>query len=207
LIHEQAEKSSALAKGQCGVCKRVGYPIFLVRKAVITKGCKPINGSQNICSLGEREPQVSLETHEYVDRTLRKGYVYILAQSKAGEWEYMGYEVTSSGALRHKTIHDMKERNIKEIPISCHKEGHRIKGSFITIDTTVYEGEAYVAYTRRAWSKSTRDNYIKLVQQQHRLTHQGATQATAAAANALNALPQSSQLREAREAQCARSEF
>ncbi|TEA27059.1 toxin VasX, partial [Candidatus Schmidhempelia bombi] len=174
LIYEQAEKSSALAQGGCGVCKRKGFPIFLVRKAVIPEKFKGIDWSKDTCSLGEREPSVGLKSHKYVYRTLRKGYVYILAQNKAGVWEYIGYEVTPSGALRHKTIHDMKERNIKEIPSECHKGAHHINGAAITIDTSIYQGDAYIAYTRRAWSKATRDYYINLAQQ---TSHQGQTSA------------------------------
>ena len=174
IIYAEANKDgkdsrSALANGGCGVCERKGFPIFLVRKA-------PISTSFSLAQqMGEaikftdtkREPQVDLLTHKYVYRTLRVGYVYILVKHKTKGWEFLGYEVTPSGVFRHKTITDLKERNVKEIPQACTKDGnHHIPGSFINIDTSVYEGEAYIAYTRRAWSQgenSAVEKYLKLM--------------------------------------------
>ncbi|MCX8588230.1 MULTISPECIES: toxin VasX [unclassified Gilliamella] len=175
IIYAEANKDgkdsrSALANGGCGVCERKGFPIFLVRKA-------PISTSFSLAQqMGEaikftdtkREPQVDLLTHKYVYRTLRVGYVYILVKHKTKGWEFLGYEVTPSGVFRHKTITDLKERNVKEIPAACTKDGnnHHIPGSFINIDITVYEGEAYIAYTRRAWSQgenSAVEKYLKLM--------------------------------------------
>ncbi|MFQ0996129.1 toxin VasX [Gilliamella sp. CG25] len=175
IIYAEANKDgkdsrSALANGGCGVCERKGFPIFLVRKA-------PISTSFSLAQqMGEaikftdtkREPQVDLLTHKYVYRTLRVGYVYILVKHKTKGWEFLGYEVTPSGVFRHKTITDLKERNVKEIPAACTKDGnnHHIPGSFINIDTSVYEGEAYIAYTRRAWSQgenSAVEKYLKLM--------------------------------------------
>ncbi|WP_294826990.1 toxin VasX [uncultured Gilliamella sp.] len=174
IIYAEATKygkdsQSALANGGCGVCERKGFPIFLVRKAPINKN---FNLAQNMGETIEllednREPAIGLVSHKYVYRTLRVGYVYILVKHKTNGWEFLGYEVTPSGVFRHKTITDLKERNINEIPKACTKGGnHHIPGSFINIDTTIYEGEAYIAYTRRAWSQgknSTIEKYLKLM--------------------------------------------
>ncbi|RKS86101.1 hypothetical protein DES39_1527 [Orbus hercynius] len=173
IIYEESEKKgSALASGGCGVCARKGFPIFLARKAPISKDYAFIGNSDNIVSLASdnREPNVALSTHRYVYRTLRTGYVYILVynstlvKGKKIGWEFLGYEVTPSGVFRHKKISDLKERNVKEIPTKCtNDDNHHIPGSFITIDTSVHQGEAYIAYTRRAWSQGTIDNYLKLI--------------------------------------------
>ncbi|MBC9131520.1 hypothetical protein FcAc13_09400 [Frischella sp. Ac13] len=178
LIYEKSDSISisALANGQCAACKRQGFPIFLVRKAIIPKAYnnKDNYWSNKIISLGRREPdanEVSLQTHEYVYRTLRKGYVYILAKRFDGNYEPIGYEVTPSGIFRHKTRYDMKERNIKEIPESCTKEAHRIPGYFINIDTTVYSDTAYVAYTRRAWSDKTIQTYLDMAKDDPKNIH------------------------------------
>ncbi|WP_141677547.1 toxin VasX [Gilliamella sp. wkB7] len=165
------DSHSPLANGNCGVCERKGFPIFLVRKAPVSAtfiSKHNIGIAEKKLSEDNREPEVDLITHKYVYRTLRVGYVYILVKHKQKGWEFMGYEVTPSGVFRHKTITDVKERNVKEIPTDCTKDGnnHHIPGSFINIDTSVYEGEAYIAYTRRAWSQgknSTIEKYLKLM--------------------------------------------
>ena len=165
------DSHSPLANGNCGVCERKGFPIFLVRKAPVSAtfiSKHNIGIAEKKLSDDNREPEVDLITHKYVYRTLRVGYVYILVKHKQKGWEFMGYEVTPSGVFRHKTITDVKERNVKEIPTGCTKDGnnHHIPGSFINIDTSVYEGEAYIAYTRRAWSQginSTIEKYLKLM--------------------------------------------
>ena len=174
IIYAEANKDgkdsrSALANGGCGVCERKGFPIFLVRKAPISTNFSLAQQMGEAIKLSDtnREPQVDLLTHKYVYRTLRVGYVYILVKHKNTGWEFLGYEVTPSGVFRHKTITDLKERNVKEIPQACTKDGnHHIPGSFINIDTSVYEGEAYIAYTRRAWSQgenSAVEKYLKLM--------------------------------------------
>ncbi|WP_367379738.1 toxin VasX [Gilliamella apicola] len=145
--------------------------MFLVRKAPVSAtfiSKHNIAIAEKKLSDDNREPEVDLITHKYVYRTLRVGYVYILVKHKQKGWEFMGYEVTPSGVFRHKSITDVKERNVKEIPTGCTKDGnnHHIPGSFINIDTSVYEGEAYIAYTRRAWSQginSTIEKYLKLM--------------------------------------------
>ncbi|TEA26315.1 hypothetical protein O970_09310 [Candidatus Schmidhempelia bombi str. Bimp] len=78
LIHEANEKALQLAQGQCGVCQRQGFPLFLVRKSIV-----PISFNQHIdwekgmVSLGEREPQTAWQTYKYVYRTLREGDIYL----------------------------------------------------------------------------------------------------------------------------------
>lgn len=175
LYEEEEIKGSKLANGGCGVCARKGFPIFLVRKAPISNDYSFSGDTNSILSLSKdnREPGVPLSTHRYVYRTLRTGYVYILVNNetvvngKKIGWEFLGYEVTPSGVFRHKTITDLKERNVKEIPTKCtNDDNHHIPGSFITIDTSVHKGDAYIAYTRRAWSqgeKSTIEKYLKLI--------------------------------------------
>jgi hypothetical protein len=163
------DSRSDLAQGGCGVCERKGFPLFLVRKAPISLDYPFAGDSSKMRRLvkDNREPEAGLITHRYVYRTLRVGYVYILVKHKQKGWEFLGYEITPSGVYRHKSITDVKERNIKEIPQSCTKDNHHhIPGAFISIDTSVYEGEAYIAYTRRAWSQgkgSTISQYLELM--------------------------------------------
>lgn len=166
VLFNKSEEISALANDECGVCKRMGFPIFLVRKTVIKKNFNGQNWSNGVKSLGDREPTVDLKTHEWAYRTLRKGFVYILIKrttpinSYTG-YEYLFYEVTPGGACRHTTVKQPIEKNIKEIPEKCIIDGHQYKSLFITIDTSVYTGTAYIAYSRRAWSRKTIKMYQK----------------------------------------------
>lgn len=164
-IYNLNEENSVLAAGGCGVCERKGFPIFLVRKTIIAKNFANQTWSTNVKSLGDREPQVDLVSQEWTYRTLRKGFVYILVKRtkpKANEsknYQYLFYEVTPSGTLRHTTVKQPIEKNVREIPDSCIKDGHHYKGLFANIDTSVYSGVAYVAYSRRAWSRKTLKTY------------------------------------------------
>ena len=158
ILYNEAEKSSALADGGCGVCQRMGFPLFLVRKAIVPKGYRDVNWSQNIISLGPNEKSLSA-TYEYAYRTLRTGYVYLLLQEQDKTYRYLSYEVTPSGVYRHKSINDMIEHNIHEIPEKCHDKYDHIPGVFINIDRSRYSGIGYIGYSRRAWSQSALDKY------------------------------------------------
>lgn len=164
-IYNINEVNSSLAAGGCGVCARKGFPIFLVRKTVIAKNFDNQRWSKNVKSLGDREPVVDLESHEWAYRTLRKGFVYILVkrtkpiQGQSKNYQYLFYEVTPSGVLRHTTVNQPIEKNVPEIPKSCITDGHQYKGLFATIDTSIYGGEVYIGYSRRAWSRKTLDTY------------------------------------------------
>ncbi|WP_392560289.1 toxin VasX [Orbus mooreae] len=158
ILYNEAEKSSSLANGGCGVCQRMGFPLFLVRKAIIPKGYRGVNWSQNIINLGSNEKPLS-DAYEYAYRTLRTGYVYILLQEQDKTYRYLAYEVTPSGVFRHKSIEDMVEHNIHEIPKKCHDKYDHIPGVFINIDRSRYSGIGYIGYSRRAWSQGALDKY------------------------------------------------
>lgn len=158
ILYNEAEKSSALANGGCGVCQRMGFPLFLVRKTIVPKGYRGVNWSQNIISLGSNEKQLS-DVYEYAYRTLRTGYVYILLQEQDKTYRYLAYEVTPSGVFRHKSIEDMVEHNIHEIPKKCNDKHDHIPGVFINIDRSRYSGIGYIGYSRRAWSQEALDKY------------------------------------------------
>ncbi|MCX8575559.1 hypothetical protein J3U28_11330, partial [Gilliamella sp. B3831] len=143
LVNEANKKALVLSNGQCGVCQRKGFPIFLVRKSIVPiKFRKDINWSQGMVSLGDREPEEKLLEYQYVYRTLREGYVYILCNpiknKKDRKLEIMVYEVTYSGAMRLREFRDVKGSRPKEIPLSCIEDNHNVKGMFITIDNRVY---------------------------------------------------------------------
>ena len=163
LVNEANKKALVLSNGQCGVCQRKGVPIFLVRKSIIPiKFRKDINWSQGMVSLGDREPEEKLLEYQYVYRTLREGYVYILCNPTGNQddnkLEIMVYEVTYSGAMRLREFRDVKGSRPKEIPLNCIEDNHNVKGMFITIDNRVYD-KAWVAYSSIRWKLATVKHY------------------------------------------------
>ena len=165
LVNEANKKALVLSNGQCGVCQRKGFPIFLVRKSIVPiKFRKDINWSQGMVSLGDREPEEEWKEYKYVYRSLREGYVYILCNPIGNQddskLEIMVYEVTYSGAMRLREFRDVKGSRPKEIPLSCIEDNHNVKGMFITIDNRVYD-KAWVAYSSVRWKLATVKHYRK----------------------------------------------
>lgn len=155
-IYEEAKNASYLAGGGCGTCQRKGTPFFLVRQSVIKRNMSNIEWSKGIPALSGRKPSKELTQHEYSLRMLREGYVYVLFD-RAGERKLMGYEVTSKGALRHRSIKHMKEFEIEKLAESCTHYHHYLPAIFANID--VMNDTVWIAYSRRAWSKKTEDYY------------------------------------------------
>ncbi|WP_160422622.1 toxin VasX [Gilliamella sp. Lep-s35] len=119
-------------------------------------------GHKVMVSLGDREPEETLLEYQYVYRTLREGYVYILCNPTGNQddnnLEIMVYEVTYSGAMRLREFRDVKGSRPKEIPLNCIEDNHNIKGMFITIDNRVYD-KAWVAYSSIRWKLATVKHY------------------------------------------------
>ncbi|AWH87231.1 T6SS effector BTH_I2691 family protein [Limnobaculum parvum] len=156
----EAKKAADISNGGCGVCERLGFPLFLVRKSVVKKQLNGINWSAGIPSLNDREPEETLKAHEYVLRTLRTGYVYVLVETKlGGNKEFLGYEVTPDGAFRYRTVKEMHETDVKPLAESCVKNDHTLPSLFINVDMSIHKETVWVAYSRRAWSEKVRLKY------------------------------------------------
>jgi hypothetical protein len=165
LVYESDKKALLLENGQCGVCQRKGFPLFLVRKSIVPiRFYHNIDWSKGMVELGDREPKESWKEYKYVYRMLREGYVYILCNpignTDDSKLEVMVYEVTYSGAMRLRKFRDVKGSRPKEIPESCLKDNHNIKGLFITIDNRVYD-KAWIAYSPIRWKVKTINHYRK----------------------------------------------
>ncbi|OCG29334.1 hypothetical protein A9G45_02000 [Gilliamella sp. HK2] len=156
-IFEEAKNTSAMADGGCGTCQRNGMPFFLVRQSVINPNAyHGIDWSKNVPELTDRRPNVTLTKHKYALRMLRKGYVYVLMEQN-GNRKLLGYEVTSKGALRHRSIYHMKKYEIEDLAEKCTEQNHNIPAIFANID--VLNATVWIAYSRRAWSKDIEDYY------------------------------------------------
>lgn len=156
-IFTEARNASAIADGGCGTCQRGGMPFFLVRQSVINpKVYHSINWSESVPNLKGRQPSAALTQHKYALRMLRKGYVYVLMEQN-GNRKLLGYEVTSKGALRHRSIAHMKKYEIEDLAESCTAINHYIPAIFANID--VLNATVWIAYSRRAWSRTTEDYY------------------------------------------------
>lgn len=152
------EELVSLSKTNCGLCGREGYPIYLLRKTIITKNVGQIAWSDNVPKLAGREPIKALDEHEYTLRNIREGYVYLLAERSDGVKLFIGFEVTPEGVFNHKPVEDLAVDKIEPMSKSCTKINHHIPSSFITINTTVYK-RVWIAYSRRAWTRKVREQY------------------------------------------------
>lgn len=79
LIFEKSKEDLLGKDNQCKACQRQGFPLFLVRKAIIPKQFrKEIAWSTGM----DNSNCIPLNNSQYAYRTLREGYVYILAEKK-----------------------------------------------------------------------------------------------------------------------------
>jgi len=166
LIYEESKKAQSLSDGHCGVCERKGFPLFLVRKAIVPKQFKSdIDWAKGMTI----EQDTALDNSQYAYRTLREGYVYILAEKNKAAWpsgtsdnlDIISYEVTRSGALRKREFRDIKGSRPKDLPKnSCLANSHQLKGLFVTIDDKLYQ-KVWIAYSFTRWDKETVEFYQK----------------------------------------------
>lgn len=153
----EAKNASAMAKNGCGTCQRNGMPFFLVRQSVINPRIDTSKDwSEGVPQLTGRQPSAQLKQHKYALRMLRKGYVYVLME-KDGERKLLGYEVTSKGALRHRSIYYMKKHEIEDLAEQCTAINHYVPAIFANVD--ILNSTVWIAYSRRAWSKNVEDYY------------------------------------------------
>ncbi|OCG46176.1 hypothetical protein A9G35_05525 [Gilliamella sp. Choc5-1] len=158
------------AAGFCLACERSGLPVFLLRQAVIkTKFNKIKQVNQTYQELAnytktldfkQRMPDEALKYYDYVLRTLRNGYVYVM-QQQGDDIEsriFHSYECID-GALRLKNFHELTNTQPRPISKACTGACHTIPASFIhlRLDYT----QAWVAYASQPWPKKTIDDYLK----------------------------------------------
>lgn len=168
-LNEQATESASTAETKCGICKRTGFPLFLVRKSILPVEHdeeKYWSQGMNPDELKGRIPDETLEAHEYAYRTIREGYIYVFVKRrdvKGDKRRVIAFESLPKGGFRHRSIEDIKEQEIEDIPnkTECVTNNHRLSGLFlnIDIDPTFYQEEAWIAYSRRAWSHEVRKYY------------------------------------------------
>lgn len=144
-------------------CVREGYPLLLLRKSAINRTWLPSLSLASPPKLGDREPAEPLQDHLEILRVLREGYVYILAGTEAQK-NYIGcYEVLEGGILREKLPDDFELDGKAPLPVRCVDDNHYVPASFISVDisnNTLKETPfLWIAYSRYAWNKNTRDYY------------------------------------------------
>ncbi|MWP47950.1 toxin VasX [Gilliamella sp. Pas-s27] len=158
------------AAGFCLACERLGLPVFLLRQAVIkTKFNKIKNVPSTYQELADytktldlknRMPDEALEYYDYVLRTLRNGYVYVMQQQgdDINSRILHAYECIN-GTLRLKSFHELTNTQPRPISKACKGACHTIPASFIhlQLDCTY----AWVAYSSQPWPQKTIDNYLK----------------------------------------------
>ncbi|WP_141674932.1 toxin VasX, partial [Gilliamella sp. App4-10] len=152
-------------------CERTGAPVFLLRQAVIkTKFNKIKEVNRTYQELADytktldfkhRMPDEALEYYDYVLRTLRNGYVYVM-QQQGDDIESRiidAYEFID-GALRLKDAHELPHTQPRPLSKACKEACHSIPASFIHLDDKRFT-QAWVAYSSQPWPKKTLDDYLK----------------------------------------------
>lgn len=159
------------ATGKCLACERTGLPVFLLRQTVIkTKFNKIKEVNQTYQELADytktldlkkRMPDEALDYYDYVLRTLRNGYVYVMQQQgdDINSRIFHAYECID-GALRLKNFHELTNTEPRPISKACKDACHTIPASFINLDDKEFT-QAWVAYSSQPWPKKTLDDYLK----------------------------------------------
>lgn len=128
------------AAGHCLACERTGLPVFLLRQAVIkTKFNKIKQVNQTYQELANytktldfkhRMPDEELEYYDYVLRTLRNGYVYVMQQQGENiESRILHVYECIDGALRLKNFLELtntEPRPIKRVKMLATTFLHRL---------------------------------------------------------------------------------
>ncbi|WP_167370346.1 toxin VasX, partial [Gilliamella mensalis] len=159
------------AAGRCPACERTGLPVFLLRQAVIkTKFIKIEEVNRTYQELADytktlnfkhRMPEDTLEYYDYVLRTLRNGYVYVMQQQGDDiESRILNAYECIDGALRLKDAHELPHTQPRPLSKACKNACHTIPASFINLDDKRFT-QAWVAYSSQPWSKKTFDDYLK----------------------------------------------
>ncbi|MFQ0999914.1 toxin VasX [Gilliamella sp. BG6] len=159
------------AAGHCLACERTGLPVFLLRQAVIkTKFNKIKQVNQTYQELAnytktldfkQRMPDEALKYYDYVLRTLRNGYVYVMQQQGDDiESRILHVYECIDGALRLKNFLELTNTEPRPISKACKDACHTIPASFINLNNKEFT-QAWVAYSSQPWPKKTLDDYLK----------------------------------------------
>lgn len=158
------------AQGNCLACNRPGIPVFLLRKAVIktksmqTDGINPtfqeLAHYTKTLDFKNRMPDEQLNGFDYILRTLRNGYVYVMQQQgdDINSRIFQVYECID-GALRLKNIYDLTNTEPRPLSKACKDACHYIPASFISLQPQFTQ--AWVAYTSQPWNPKTIEDYLK----------------------------------------------
>ncbi|OCG15862.1 toxin VasX [Gilliamella sp. WF3-4] len=159
------------ASGSCLACERVGLPVFLLRQAVIKTKFNKIEqvnptyqelaNYTKTLDFKHRMPDEELEYYDYVLRTLRNGYVYVMQQQGENiESRILHVYECIDGALRLKNFLELTNTEPRPISKACKNACHNIPASFINLNNRDFT-QAWVAYSSQPWPKKTLDDYLK----------------------------------------------
>lgn len=156
--NNQAAEQAAICPSDCKACKRKGLPILPLRYTVVANKYVFNAFASNIPNSPSIKA-ISLEggDAQYVLRTLRMGYVYILLDKKT--WD--AYEVTEAGHLRQFDAFSpylIPVTQVEPLSEACLSASHDNAASFINIDTARYN-VAQIAFSGDRWTQTVLDEY------------------------------------------------
>ena len=146
-----ASQQAASTPSGCKSCERKGVAIYPLRVAavpasLVNTGWHPAVPHQDVGLKGGE--------FKYALRTLREGYVYVLADKQV----WYAYQVTPQGFLRMFNANEMPEGGkVEPLSAACLQQNHDIRSSFINIDPK--HTHAAVAFSNDPWPREVLAKY------------------------------------------------
>ncbi|MBS0850123.1 hypothetical protein JK154_17340 [Citrobacter sp. JGM124] len=146
-----ASQQAACTPSGCKSCERKGVAIYPLRVAavpasLVNTGWYP--------AVPHQDTELKGGEFKYALRTLREGYVYILADKQV----WYAYQVTPQGFLRMFNANEMPEGgNVEPLSTACLQQNHDIRSSFINVDPKY--SHVAVAFSNDPWPREVLAKY------------------------------------------------
>ncbi|MFG6657344.1 T6SS effector BTH_I2691 family protein [Scandinavium sp. M-37] len=146
-----ASQQAASTPSGCKSCERKGVAIYPLRVAVVPASL--VNTGWHP-AVPHQDTKLKGGEFKYALRTLREGYVYVLADKQV----WYAYQVTPQGFLRMFNANEMPEGgNVEPLSAACLQQNHDIRSSFINIDPK--HTHAAVAFSNDPWPRKVLAKY------------------------------------------------
>ena len=153
----QANKNAAASQqvastpSGCKSCERKGVAIYPLRVAAVPAS---LVNTRWHPAVPHQDTELKGGEFKYALRTLREGYVYVLADKQV----WYAYQVTPQGFLRMFNAKEMPEGGkVEPLSAACLQQNHDIRSSFINIDPK--HTHAAVAFSNDPWPRDVLAKY------------------------------------------------
>lgn len=144
-------QQAASTPSGCKSCERKGVAIYPLRVAAVPASL--VNTGWHP-AVPQQDMELKGGEFKYALRTLREGYVYVLADKQV----WYAYQVTPQGFLRMFNANEMPEGGkVEPLSAACLQQNHDIRSSFINIDPKHIH--AAVAFSNDPWPREVLAKY------------------------------------------------